>query len=36
LVNHCAVPSIGQNMCLFAVVEMGVLSTLNRLLMGSS
>jgi hypothetical protein len=38
LVNHCAMPSIGQTWVLVsigAVVEMGVLSTLKRLLMES-
>jgi hypothetical protein len=37
LVNHCAMPSIGQTWVLAsigAVVEMGILSTLKRLLMG--
>jgi hypothetical protein len=37
-VNHCAMPSIGQTWVLAsigAVVEMGVLSTLKRLLMES-
>jgi hypothetical protein len=38
LVNHCAMPSIGQTWVLAAigaVVEMGILSTLERLLMES-
>jgi hypothetical protein len=38
LVNHCAMPSIGQTWVLAyigAVVEMGILSTLKRLLMES-
>jgi hypothetical protein len=39
LVNHCAMPSIGQTWALVsigAVVEMGVLSTLRRLLLESN
>jgi hypothetical protein len=39
LVNHCAMPSIGQTWVLVsigAVVEIGVLSTLKRLLMEST
>jgi hypothetical protein len=39
LVNHCAMPSIGQTWVLASigvVVEMGVLSTLKRLLMDDS
>jgi hypothetical protein len=39
LVNHCAMPSIGQTWVLAsigAVVEMGALSTLKRLLMESN
>jgi hypothetical protein len=41
LVNHCAIPSIGQTWVLAsigsigAVVEMGILSTLKQLLMES-
>jgi hypothetical protein len=38
-VNHCAMPSIGQAWVLAsigAVVEMGILSTLKRLLMESN
>jgi hypothetical protein len=39
MVNHCAMPSIGQTWILVfigAVVEMGILSTLKRLLMESN
>jgi hypothetical protein len=39
MVNHCAMPSIGQTWVLAsigAVVEMGILSTLKRLLMEST
>jgi hypothetical protein len=39
LVNHCAMPSIGQTWVLAsidAVVEMGILSTLKRLFMESN